>query len=113
VSGLSVIAGLLGLGLAGAGLLALWDSFGVLPGHRGIKRAGVYSFLRHPIYAGYLLTAVAWTFGHPSGRNLTILVAFAVLTVMRLLREERLLSADPAYLRYASSTSSRLIPGVF
>lgn len=113
VSGFSALVGLLGLGLAGAGLLSLWDSFGVLPGHRGIKSMGVYSRVRHPIYAGYLLTAVAWTFGHPSARNVTILISFAGLTVMRLLREERLLSADPVYLQYASSTSARLIPGVF
>ena len=36
--------------------MALGRSFGVAPANRGIVVRGPYSFVRHPIYTGYLIT---------------------------------------------------------
>ncbi len=48
------------------GKISLGRSFAILPANRGvIKRDGMYRFVRHPIYAGYLCTA---TSRYPAGR---------------------------------------------
>jgi protein-S-isoprenylcysteine O-methyltransferase Ste14 len=93
--------------------LALRRSFGLAPANRGVKVSGPYRFLRHPMYAGYATTQVAFFLSHPSWWNLTVYLAAFVAQCGRILAEERLLSRDSAYVGYMSTTRYRIIPFLF
>lgn len=102
-----------GLSLQIWGKLALWRSFGVVPANRGVRTGGPYRFVRHPIYAGYSLTHLGFVLGYFSLYNLVLYTSVLLIDMARLLREERILGADPSYAGYAASVRYRLIPGVF
>ena len=96
-----------------AGKVALGRSFGIAPANRGIVARGPYGFVRHPIYAGYIVTHIAFAFAHPSPWNLAILVIADSALVVRALLEERLLTADSQYQAYCGRVSWHLVPGLF
>jgi protein-S-isoprenylcysteine O-methyltransferase Ste14 len=93
--------------------IVLGRSFGCVPANRGLKLAGPYRFVRHPMYAGYLLTHVAFFLMNPTVWNLGIYCLCYGLQVPRLLAEERLLSRESCYVSYMAAVRYRLIPGVF
>jgi protein-S-isoprenylcysteine O-methyltransferase Ste14 len=93
--------------------LVLGRSFGCVAANRGLKLAGPYRFVRHPMYAGYLLTHVAFFLMNPTGWNLAVYGICYGLQVPRLLAEERLLRRDTCYASYMAAVRYRLIPGVF
>jgi protein-S-isoprenylcysteine O-methyltransferase Ste14 len=93
--------------------LFLRRSFGIAPANRGIKVSGPYRYVRHPMYASYLVVHVGLFLLMPSWLNLTIYAIGWWAQVLRLLAEERLLAADPAYRDYMAQVRWRLIPGVF
>ena len=93
--------------------LFLLRSFGIAPANRGIKVAGTYRFVRHPMYAGYLVAHVGVMILMPSMVNFFIYFIGWTAQIMRLLAEERLLSQDPAYRDYMAQVRWRLIPGIF
>jgi protein-S-isoprenylcysteine O-methyltransferase Ste14 len=93
--------------------LVLGRSFGCVPANRGVRRAGPYRFVRHPMYAGYMLSHAAFLALNPRGWNIALYVACDGLQIPRILAEERLLSHDEVYRRYAAAVPHRLIPGVF
>src|SRR5690606_38234917 len=71
-SGGGLTADSLTASLSAAGLLliiigkaTLGRSFGLMPANRGVVDRGIYGLLRHPIYAGYLVTHVAFLLAHP------------------------------------------------
>lgn len=114
-------------GLAGAGLfliffgncfqawakLILRRSFGITPANRGVKISGAYRFVRHPMYAGYLLCHIGVLAVMFSPYNLAVYGIGWTAQILRLLAEERLLAEDPAYRDYMARVRWRLIPGVF
>jgi len=102
--------GIVGLLVA---LISLGRSFGIIPANRGIKRAGLYRIVRHPIYASELIFHAGYLLGNVSGRNLVLVILVAAGQVYRLLAEERLLSGDGEYRDYAEAVRYRLIPGIF
>lgn len=93
--------------------LALGRSFGILPANRGLKFSGPYRLIRHPMYAGYLMTHIGFLIVVPSLTNLLIYLAALLAQIYRLLAEERLLSADAMYRDYQTSVRYRLLPGIF
>ncbi|EJC79403.1 isoprenylcysteine carboxyl methyltransferase (ICMT) family protein [Rhizobium leguminosarum bv. trifolii WSM2297] len=93
--------------------LSLRRSFGLVPANRGIKIGGPYKFIRHPMYAGYLMTHIGFFLVHPSLWNFAIYATALAAQCFRLLAEERLLSEDPAYTAFMARTRYRLIPFVF
>jgi protein-S-isoprenylcysteine O-methyltransferase Ste14 len=96
-----------------AAKLFLRRSFGIAPANRGIKQDGMYRFVRHPMYAGYLFVHIGILMLMPTLINLVIYALGWWAQILRLLAEERLLSQDPAYRAYMEKTRWRLIPGVF
>jgi protein-S-isoprenylcysteine O-methyltransferase Ste14 len=102
-----------GLGLVIVGKLALGRSFGIAPANRGVVMRGPYVLVRHPIYAGYLLTHAAFLVAHPTLWNVAVLVVADGALVMRALVEERVLSADAEYQSYCRRVGWHLVPGVF
>ena len=95
------------------GKLFLRRSFGVAPANRGIKRDGMYRFVRHPIYAGYLFTHIGSLMVMPSIVNLVIYSIGWWAQILRIGAEERLLSQDPDYRDYMTQVRWRLIPGIY
>jgi protein-S-isoprenylcysteine O-methyltransferase Ste14 len=93
--------------------LTLGRSLGLVPAHRGLKLSGPYRYVRHPMYAGYLLSHMAYLLVNPTWWNLAVYGLCYGLQVPRLLAEERLLRRDPSYRAFESAVRSRLIPGVF
>ena len=93
--------------------LALGRSFGCVPAHRGLMLGGPYRMVRHPMYAGYLLSHLAFLAMNPTWWNAAVYAFCYSLQVPRLLAEERLLARDPEYRSYQASVRYRLVPGVF
>lgn len=93
--------------------LALRRSFGVAPANRGIKVAGPYRLVRHPMYAGYLLVHIGSLLLFYSPINLLIYTIGWWAQIRRLLAEEALLSQDADYRAYQAVVRWRLLPGLF
>lgn len=91
----------------------LGRSFGCVPAHRGLKLAGPYRFVRHPMYAGYLLGHVAFLLMNPTLWNVAAYAFCYALQIPRLVAEERLLANDGQYREYQATVKYRLIPGIF
>jgi protein-S-isoprenylcysteine O-methyltransferase Ste14 len=96
-----------------AGKVTIGRSFGLVPANRGVVASGPYSIVRHPIYAGYLLTHAATLALFPSASNVAIIVIADTALVFRALAEERVLSADSEYQSYCGRVAWHLVPGVF
>ena len=94
-----------------AGKLTLGRSFGLMPANRGIVCRGIYRTLRHPIYAGYLVTHAAFLVAHPSAWNLAVLVVSDSALMIRAMYEERTLARTPEYADYMTRVRWRVAPG--
>lgn len=93
--------------------ITLGRCFGLVPAHRGLKHSGPYRLVRHPMYAGYLISHVGFLLMNPTIWNLSVYAVCYSLQIPRLLAEERFLSTDPKYLTYSEHVRYRLLPGVF
>lgn len=93
--------------------LTLRRSFGLVPANRGGKIGGPYKIIRHPMYAGYLMTHIGFFLAHPSFWNFAIYATALAAQCFRLLAEERLLKQDPAYEAFMGRTRYRLVPFLF
>jgi protein-S-isoprenylcysteine O-methyltransferase Ste14 len=109
----TAIASAIGVGLVIVGKVALGRSFGIAPANRGVVVRGPYLLVRHPIYAGYLVTHVAFVVAHPTPWNVAIVLVADGALVARALIEERVLSADADYQSYCRRVGWHLVPGVF
>lgn len=96
-----------------AAKLSLRRSFGIAAANRGVKVSGAYRFVRHPMYAGYLLVHIGILLLMPSPLNLALYVIGWTAQIRRLKAEEALLGQDPAYQDYMTKVRWRLIPGIF
>lgn len=93
--------------------VALGLSFGIVAANRGVRVAGPYRFVRHPMYAGYTITHVGLLLAMPSLTN-TLLYAGALgLQIVRIQREERILYLDPEYRNFAAQVRYRLLPLIY
>jgi protein-S-isoprenylcysteine O-methyltransferase Ste14 len=109
----TIVVSAIGLMVVIAAKLTLGRSFGIAPANRGVVVAGPYGFVRHPIYAGYLVTHVAFLCAYPSPWNLTVLLLSDAALIFRALCEERVLSSDRTYQTYCRRVAWHLVPGVF
>ena len=96
-----------------SGFLSLNRSFGIGPENRGIKIAGAYRVVRHPVYSGYMLAELGFFLDNFSFYNLFILAVSILFLLLRLRAEERLLQKDPSYKKYTLSVRWRLVPLIF
>jgi protein-S-isoprenylcysteine O-methyltransferase Ste14 len=95
------------------GKLTLGRSFGLMPANRGIVCRGIYQLVRHPIYAGYIVTHAAFLAAHPTAWNLALLVAGDAALLVRATYEERTLALDREYEAYLAKVRWRVAPGLF
>ena len=108
----SVCIAAFGLMIVIGGKLSLGYSFGLLPANRGIVNRGLYRFVRHPIYLGYLLTHLPFLASNPSMWNIVVLIGGDAALVIRAFYEEHTLSQDPSYQHYRERVRWRLVPGL-
>lgn len=96
-----------------AGLLSLNRSIAIVPSKREIKTGGMYRFVRHPLYAGYLLTFTGYLLMNTNLENMIIYTITMGLLLVRVFREEDHLARDSSYRDYMRKVSYRVIPFVF
>jgi protein-S-isoprenylcysteine O-methyltransferase Ste14 len=99
--------------LAIASLLMLGRSFGIVADNRGLRTAGLYTVVRHPLYASYLCIIASYAAANPTHWNLGVTGAIVCTVVWRIRWEEHCLLRDPAYRQYALSVPWRLVPLVY
>lgn len=103
----------LGLVTQVAAKLTLLRSFGLVAANRGVKSNGMYAFVRHPMYAGYILTHIGYLLASPSLWNVGVYVAVWAFLIARMVAEENILGADPEYREYTQRVRHRIVPGIF
>lgn len=94
-------------------LLDLGRSFDVFPVHRKIVTKGMYQYIRHPIYLGYIITAIGALVSGFSSYNLLIFSLLIVLTIARISLEEKELLKDWAYQLFKNEVPYRIFPKVY
>ena len=91
-------------------LFALGDSFGVAPSNRGLVELGPYRFIRHPMYAGELLSLLGLCLFSPAILNWVVFAVFGVTVYIRIIEEETLIDG---YYWYTRRVAWRLIPFIW
>jgi protein-S-isoprenylcysteine O-methyltransferase Ste14 len=104
---------LIGFAIVLVALGALGRSFGIVAANRGVKTAGLYSFVRHPAYTGYLVSYLGYVGENASIRNIALLAVGTAAQLVRIGEEERTLLLDQAYRAYLARVPRRLIPFVY
>ena len=107
---IAALVAALGLGLAIWALLSLGRAFGVAPADRGLMTSGPYRWLRHPAYAGELLSVGAFVLAHAGPWNVVLFALLLISLVVRMRMEEGVIEG---YGAYAHRVRRRLIPGVW
>ena len=95
------------------GKLTLRRSFGLAAANRGVVEGGPYMFMRHPIYSGYIMTYIASLLANPLTWNAGLYLCTSIMIIIRVVAEERVLKADPAYAAFMAKVRYRLAPGLF
>ncbi|MEI7637188.1 MAG: methyltransferase [Syntrophus sp. (in: bacteria)] len=88
------------------GLWTLKSSFSITVEARDLVTSGPYHWIRHPIYSGEILAALAVTAWRFSMLNIFIITLFVVIQLLRAKWEEdKLAMVFPGYSIYAAKTS--------
>lgn len=98
--------------LGGWAVATLGRSFGLVAANRGIRTGGPYRFVRHPLYAAYVLAETGYVLENPSLRNAVLFGLVMAVQGIRMTVEEHWLSADASYREYARTTRWRIVPFV-
>ncbi|WP_181969926.1 isoprenylcysteine carboxylmethyltransferase family protein [Paraburkholderia sp. DHOC27] len=93
--------------------VSLRRSFGILPANRGVVSRGAYRFVRHPMYLGYFLMDMGFLLANFGLQNVLVYAGQFALQVVRIGREEKLLSEDERYRAYQGKVRYRVIPGLY
>ena len=93
-------------------LASLGTAFGISPARRGLVMEGPYRRIRHPMYAGELLSLIGGLLGAFQPWNVVVLLVFAVSLVWRITWEEKILNLN-GYMAYAALVRWRLVPGIW
>ena len=106
--------------LQGIGLIimtvALWNlgkSFGIVAANRGIKRSGLYGWVRHPLYGGELIFFSGFLLTTFSPYNLIVWFGVLLGLVIRSWAEEDHLCQDPEYQTYMKAVPYSFFPKLF
>ena len=78
-----------------------------------VKRSGAYGLVRHPMYGGVLLLALAWSLVSSPLTLAPWTVAAVFLDAKRRLEEAWLVEAYPEYEEYRASVRRSLVPFVW
>lgn len=98
------------------GILSLFNlgrSFGILIALRRVKTGGLYSIVRHPMYAGDILLRVGFLISHVNPFTVAVFAISSGAYVYRAVLEETHLSSDEEYIKYMQKVRYRFIPYLF
>lgn len=104
---------LTGLALQLLALLSLNRSLAIVPAKRQIKTAGMYAFVRHPMYSSHIVAMSGYVLASTSTANVLVYALAIGALLLRILREEKHLALDPSYRIYMARVRYRLVPFVF
>ena len=107
---LGYIIEIAGICVAMLGMCSLGRSFAILPANRGLQTGGLYAYIRHPIYAGYILLYTGYTVLNPLGSNCVVLLCCVGMLFWRAANEELVLARDPSWLTYTKRVRWRILP---
>lgn len=93
--------------------LSINRNFGIVPAIRDIESRGSYAIVRHPIYAGYLLTFIGYCINNASFENLAVLIFSVTTMLIRINAEEEFLMKDDFYNLYKNRVKWKLIPFLY
>ncbi len=96
-----------------AALLSLNRSFAIIAARREIKTHGLYRFVRHPMYASYLILFSGYVLFNGTWLNVGLLMLSLVFLFLRVLQEEKHLSLDADYRAYKECVRYRLVPFLY
>jgi protein-S-isoprenylcysteine O-methyltransferase Ste14 len=94
-------------------LLNLGRSFGVLIAVREVKIGGLYSLIRHPMYATDILLRLGFIISHFNAVSIMVFVASTGCYIFRAILEEKYLSHNTVYRQYMERVRYRFIPGFY
>jgi protein-S-isoprenylcysteine O-methyltransferase Ste14 len=104
---------ILGVTLSMLALVFLGRSIGVVAANRGVKTAGPYRLVRHPMYVAHLVGYLGYLCSQPTVRNFAIVATVVLALGARATAEERFLSSSRRYRAYLRATPWRFIPGLY
>ena len=104
---LSVLLFFVGMALVLISLAVLGKAFGIAPADRGLVTQGPYSWLRHPMYAGELLTVLGALISNPTSWNAAVFFVLLAAVIRRIRAEEQLIFG---YAGYRQRVRWRLLP---
>lgn len=111
MTGLFIMA--LGEALTVAGMLWLGRSFSIMSEARELVTGGLYRFVRHPLYAGEILSMWGFFAARPCWWTLLGCALFNALQALRArVEEQKLTRAHPVYAEYRKKTGF-LFPRLF
>ncbi len=96
-----------------AAKLSLRRSFGLAAANRGLVNRGAYRYIRHPMYAGYMLVYAGFFLSNPNLWNAIVYALTIGVLIARIRAEDAILSHDPGYATFMAQVRYRLVPGVF
>jgi len=99
-----------GASLAIVGFLYLGRCFAILPAVRGTVTRGPFRIIRHPAYLGELSMVAGCWLAAPGWINVWPLLLVVPLVALRIVSEESVMAASPAYTAYTDKVRWRLIP---
>jgi protein-S-isoprenylcysteine O-methyltransferase Ste14 len=91
-------------------LLYLGRSFGLAPADRGLKTAGPYQFIRHPMYAGELINALGAAIAVAGVEGTFVFSIWWLFQILRIMKEEQVIEG---YREYSQRVHWRIIPGIW
>jgi protein-S-isoprenylcysteine O-methyltransferase Ste14 len=94
-------------------MVSLNRSFAIVPANREIKTAGMYRFVRHPLYASYLVMLTSYVLANTTFENVLVFAFVMGCMFIRMFREEKHLALDAEYRNYMRKVRYRLIPFIF
>lgn len=103
----------IGLMIMMVALTNLGRSFGIVAANRGIKRSGLYGWVRHPLYAGELIFFTGFLLTTFSPYNLIVWFGVLFGLIVRSWVEEDHLRQDPEYQAYMKAVPYRFFPKPF
>jgi len=110
VAGVLILAG---LAWSVWSVKALGSNLSVIAQVRGLASTGPYRWVRHPLYAGEIVTMLGTAIRSPHLGVVGLWVLLVLLQAYRAVVEEQLLThAKPGYADYCCATA-RFVPGLF
>ena len=106
------VISLVAVGITVWARVSLGRNIGFVPAQRELVTDGAYAYMRHPIYTGIFVAYSGLALRAYSPVNVAMVVALAVLFVIKSFIEEGFLRQDPEYAAYMQRTRYRWFPGI-